>query len=317
MDSSNLPYLLFFVSSVLIIVSAYNYFAKERVARRAANRRLALLETHESSITTLDILRRERGIFADTRWPALQRVQDWLTQSGLRVNRSSLLAVFFGFFGLVTAAISVKLDYDLIALPIGLAVSVVTAILFIRYMCKRRIEKFGQQLPEVLEMIVRSLRSGHPLPAAFSLVARETRDPAGSEFGMVFDEVSYGLDVPSAIRNLARRVGNPDLLYLVTSISIQAETGGNLAEILDRLSKTIRERQKLRLKIGAMTAEGRISGVVLTALPILVFGVVSWINPSYFGDVSENPTFIMTMRLAAGLLVAGHIIIKRLVNFKY
>lgn len=317
MDSADLPYAIFFVSSVLVIFSGYNYFSRERVATQARNRRLALLQTHESAITTFDILRNERGLLGGWNTPGLQKAQDWLTQSGLRVRQTTLLAAFLAFTLFVTAGVGYALNFDAICVPIGFAASSVLAFSFIAYVRKRRIAQFSQQLPEVLEMIVRSLRSGHPLPAALSLVSRETRDPAGTEFGMVFDEVSYGRDVPSAIRNLALRVGDPDLLYVVTSITVQAESGGNLAEILERLSKTIRERQKLRMKIGAMTAEGRISGLVLTALPFIVVGVVSWVSPTYFGDVREHPTFIWMMKFCAVLLVIGHFIIKKMVDFRY
>ncbi|MCX7900395.1 MAG: type II secretion system F family protein [Methylocystis sp.] len=317
MDAISLPYVVFFVSSVLIIFSTINYFAKERVAKQAVNRRLALLEKNESAVATLELLRRERGFFGDSRWGPLQTLQDWLTQSGLRMSRSAAFAAFLGFSSLVTVGVTRALDHHWIALPIGLVVSAVAAIAFIRFIRARRIAKFSRQLPEVLEIIVRSLRSGHPLPASLSLVARETRDPAGTEFGMAFDEVAYGLDVPTAIKNMSRRVGDPDLLYVLTSISIQSASGGNLSEILARLSTTIRERQKLRLRIGAMTAEGRLSGLVLTVLPILVFLVVSWLDPSYFGDVWDRPAFVNTMRVAIGLLIVGLIMIKRLVNFRY
>lgn len=317
MDGSTLPYILFFVSCVLVIFSAYNYFAKERVARRAANRRLAILETTASSVETLDLLRRERSVFGESRWRGLQVLEDWLVQSGLRLSRSALTAAFSAFLAGVMSATALLLDFRLIAFPIGALIGAALALWLVRFLRARRIAKFSQQLPEVLEMIVRSLKSGHPLPASFSLVARETRDPAGSEFGMVADEVAYGLDIPSAIKNLSRRVGDPDLLYLLTSIAVQSESGGNLSEILARLSRTIRERQKLRLKIDAMTAEGRMSGAMLTGLPFVVFGLVSWISPSYFGDVWDNPVFESTMRFAGVLLIVGHFMMKRLVNFKY
>lgn len=317
MSSQDLPFVLFFVSSVLVLFSGYNYFTRERVARKAANRRLALLDTHESATTTLDLLRRERGILSGSRWPVVQKAQDWLLQSGLGLTRTRMIAALLGFCLFVTGGAILAFDFNPLALPAGLGGSILIVFLFVRYMRNRRIAQFSQQLPEVLEMVVRSLRSGHPLPAALSLVARETRDPAGSEFGMVFDEISYGLGVPTAIKNMSQRVGDPDLLYVVTSISVQAESGGNLAEILERLSKTIRERQKLRLKIGAMTAEGRTSGLVLTALPFVVTGVVLWVSPSYFGDVEDSPTFIWMMKLAGGLLIAGHFIIRGMVNFKY
>lgn len=317
MDNSSLVYLLFFVSTVLVIFSAYNYFAKERVARRAINRRLAVLESTGNNTEALDILRRERGIFGNSRWPALRAATDWLIQTGLRFDRWGLLTAFAAFASGVTAMTALTLDFQLIAFPIGAALSVVIALLFLRILRARRIASFGQQLPEVLEMIVRSLRSGHPLPAAFALVAKEARDPAGTEFGMAFDEIAYGLDITSAISNLSRRVGDPDLLFVVTSIAVQSESGGNLSEILARLSATIRERQKLCLKIAAMTAEGRLSGVMLTILPVVVFFLITWIAPEYFGAVWENPVFVTTMRVAGLLLIVGHFVMKRLVNFRF
>ena len=317
MDGTSLAYLLIFVSTMLVVLSTYNYFAKERVARLAINRRLSVLDETGNNTEALNILRQERGIFGDSRWPALQALRDWLIQTGLRFDRWGLFFAFAAFTSGVTTMTALVMDFELIAFPIGAALSIAITAFVLRFLRARRIAQFGQQLPEVLEIIVRSLRSGHPLPAAFALVAKESRDPAGSEFGMAFDEIAYGLDVTSAIKNLSRRVGDPDLVYVVTSIAVQSESGGNLSEILARLSTTIRERQKLRLKIAAMTAEGRLSGAMLTALPLVVFLLISWISPEYFGAVWEKPAFVNTMRVAGLLLIVGHVVMKRLVNFKF
>jgi tight adherence protein B len=142
-------------------------------------------------------------------------------------------------------------------------------------------------------------------------------DPAGTEFGIASDEVTFGLDVPTAIFNLSKRVGAPDLLYLRTSISIQSQAGGNLGEILSRLARMIRERFKLARKVKSLTAEGRMSGIVLTVMPIVVFFIIKWLSPSYYGEVWQEPGFRKAMGVAIFLLLLGNYIIRRMVNFKY
>ena len=181
----------------------------------------------------------------------------------------------------------------------------------------RRIARFSEQLPDCLDTIVRSLRAGHPVPIALSLVGRELPDPAGTEFGITSDEVTFGLSVPDAMGNLAIRVGAPDLLYLVTSVSIQAQSGGNLSEVLSRLSRLIRERFRMRRKVKALTSEGRASAILLTALPIVLFLVVNFLSPKYYGDVWNEPGFRKAAIVAGALLLIGNYVMRRMANFKF
>ena len=144
----------------------------------------------------------------------------------------------------------------------------------LRVLRGRRQKKFGAQFPDALDIIVRSLRAGHPVPIAITMVAREMPDPIGSEFGIVADEITYGADLETAMRNLYFRIGQDDLPLFVTAVAIQGSTGGNLGEILENLSGVIRQRFKMRRKIRALAAEGRASAMILSALPIVMFLVI-------------------------------------------
>ena len=163
----------------------------------------------------------------------------------------------------------------------------------------RRQKAFGAQFPDALDMIVRSLRAGHPVPIAITMVAREMRDPIGSEFGIVVDEITYGADLETALRNLYFRIGQDDLPLFVTAVAIQGSTGGNLGEILENLSAVIRQRFKMRRKIRALAAEGRASALILSSLPIAMFLIIQIVAPDFYASVWD-------IRLTKqALLVAG------------
>ena len=153
--------------------------------------------------------------------------------------------------------------------------------LVLRMLRGRRQKRFAAQFPDALDIIVRSLRAGHPVPVAISMVGREMPDPIGSEFGMVADEITYGADLETAMRNLYGRIGSDDLPLFVTAVGIQGSTGGNLGEILENLSGVIRQRFKMRRKIRALAAEGRASAMILSALPIGLFIVVQVVTPEF------------------------------------
>ena len=186
-----------------------------------------------------------------------------------------------------------------------------------KFLRGRRQKKFGAQFPDALDIIVRSLRAGHPVPIAITMVAREMPDPIGTEFGIVADEITYGADLETAMRNLYFRVGQDDLPLFVTAVAIQGSTGGNLGEILENLSAVIRQRFKMRRKIRALAAEGRASALILSSLPIVMFV-----------DHPDRRAGFLRQRLARGpdqdrarLSPAagwciGNFIMYRMVNFK-
>jgi len=209
------------------------------------------------------------------------------------------------------------LGYGLGAAAAAMISALALLFLFFRTVRQRRIARFGELLPDSIDVIVRAVRVGYPLPLALDLVAREMPDPVGAEFKAVSDEITFGQDMRTAIENLYRRVGQEDLLFLVVAINVQYQTGGNLAEILSRLSRLIRQRARLRLKISALSAEGRVSALVLSLMPFVLFGGISLISPGYFNEVKDHPLVAPALIYAAISLLIGNTIIYRMVNFKF
>jgi tight adherence protein B len=163
---------------------------------------------------------------------------------------------------------------------------------------------------------VRSLRAGHPVPVAISMVARELPDPVGTEFGIVADEITYGADLETAMRNLAYRVGQEDLPLFVTAVAIQGATGGNLSEILENLSAVIRDRFKMRRKVKALAAEGKFSALFLSALPIAIFFMIRYVAPDFYGSVWKYDMTKIGLGMAAGWMLMGNLVMYRMVNFR-
>jgi tight adherence protein B len=142
-------------------------------------------------------------------------------------------------------------------------------------------------------------------------------DPIGSEFGIVADEVTFGLEQTAAIDNLCRRVGQPDLSFFSTAVTIQQQSGGNLAEIMTRLSRLLRSRTKMRLKIRSLSAEGRLSAIALSATPFFLVGIIQLIAPEYFAVVSDSWLIMPSIIFGMFLLVVGNIVMYRMVNFRF
>jgi tight adherence protein B len=188
--------------------------------------------------------------------------------------------------------------------------------LYLIYKKSARLKEFGEQLPDSLDLIVRSLRAGHPVSAALSLVAKEMPDPIGSEIGIVVDEMTYGLDLSEALRNLAARVPHEDLRFLVVTIQIQYMVGGNLAEVLGNLSQIIRDRYQMFAKIRAVTAEGRSSAILIGILPMVFAGFMILTNPQFFSNVIDDPLFWPMVGGGVALMLMGQFIIYKMVNFK-
>jgi tight adherence protein B len=221
----------------------------------------------------------------------------------------SLSVMFFLLFGFA-------IGFGLVAFVLAVILTGLSLFLSLVIIRRRRIAKFSDQLPDGIDVIVRGVKSGYPFTVAIGLVARELSDPIGTEFGMTSDEINFGSNLGAALDNLYRRVGHEDLLYLTMAVKIQSETGGNLAEILARLARLIRERAMLRLKVKSLTAEGRLSAIFLTAFPFVIFAVVNLISPNYYASVRDSPIMIPVLIVALIMLALGNGIIYRMVNFK-
>jgi tight adherence protein B len=180
----------------------------------------------------------------------------------------------------------------------------------------RRLGKFAGQLPEGMELIARALRAGHSLAAGLHVVAEEMPQPIAKEFGRVYEEQNLGISLDDALKNLTDRLPNLDLKFFVTSVAIQRQTGGDLAEILDRIGYVIRERYKILGQVKALTAEGRLSGIVLIALPICLFLLMLWMKPDYISMLWTDP---MGQKMSIGaivMMVIGAYSIKKIIDIK-
>jgi tight adherence protein B len=202
------------------------------------------------------------------------------------------------------------------AVILALLAGFIAPLAVIKFKKNRRLKAFSAQLPDALDVIVRSLRAGHPISTALGMVADEMKDPIGSEFGLAIDEMTYGLDLREALDNMLGRTGHGDLQFMVAAVNIQSGVGGNLAEILAGLSKVIRDRHRMILKIKALSAEGRISALILSVLPFLVFGFIKLSRPEYFDSVKDDPLYMVFMTTSACMAFGGIAAMYKMVKFR-
>jgi tight adherence protein B len=301
--------------AVLIAESAYLLFFNAKRYRDNVNRRLSIQKEGHSREQALIQLKRERGIDDDAAG-AVGKLRTKITQTGLAITLQQVLMGWAASIVLIPGAawlIGRDGPFELIGAMLAGFMLPLVALNMVR---ARRVKRFAEQFPDAIDVIVRSLKAGHPLPIAITLVAREMQDPVGTEFGMVADELSFGLDLESAMRNLYLRVGQDDLPLFVTSISIQAATGGNLAAILEGLSKLIRDRFKMRRKIKALASEARFSAIVLISLPFVLYLIISAMAPDFFQAARGKPETTVAIAGASVWMLIGVMVMRKLVNMK-
>jgi tight adherence protein B len=312
-------YVLAAASAILAAEALYLSYSRRRSKVVAINRRLRRLSEHGPAEQTLQGLLQERGLSKSGdfafRAVALNRLY---TQSGVTGHPLAFVALFVAAGMVIGLVLRLIFGFGLpIAVPAALFVGFVLPLLYLRRRRSKRVGRFATQFPDALEMIVRSLRAGHPSSVAIELVAREMPDPLGTEFGIVSDEITFGLSLEQAVRKLSERVGYEGLHLLTVALSIQAKTGGNLTEILSNLSKVLRERQKLVGKVRALAAEGRYSGMILSAFPFAMFGLLFVIAPTYYGDVWNDPLIVPVFLIFGVWMLIGDFIMYRMVNFDF
>lgn len=316
-DSQYVFYAFAALSAVLFVEAIYLLFFSNASYRKRINRRLDLMKGRTDREGVLVQLRRERGLTSDGdfRLP-LEALNRLILQSGLSTGVGRLCV-----YVIIVAAIAfvgVMLVHGSILYAIGLSLFCCTLgpLLWLRILRGRRRKKFGTQFADAIDIIIRSLRAGHPVPIAISMVGREMPDPVGSEFGIVSDEVAYGADLETAMRNLFFRVGQEDLPLFVTAVAIQGSTGGNLSEILENLSSVIRLRFKMRRKVRALASEGRASAMILASLPIGVFAIINLIAPDFYRSIWHFDVTKIALGAAISWMLVGILIMHRMVNFK-
>lgn len=309
-------YALIFASAFLAMQLMIGLGRQGARKLKAANLRAALLEKHDSQAQAFHALQKSRGLKDnDIRRTAMQWLAKLVTRSGLPIGPYGIyLLMSAGAF--IGGVVSFLFTQNLWVFALGFVAGFLLPILVLKIVVKIRVKKALRQLPEALDVIVRSLRAGHPVPVAIDLVAREMPDPIGSEFGMTSDEITYGTTLGKAVQRMADRIGHVDFDIFAATVRLQEKTGGNLTELLSNISRMTRERQKMRLKIKAASSEGRMSAMILNVVPILLFAAVNFLSPSFYGEVKDVPMVTWGLVAAGGWLLIGNLVIRKMINFR-
>ena len=320
----DVPYLLiiitFFFFMCLLEGIALIVWNPNRVQRRRLQKRLKYLEGLEQNFAQGSLLKADT--LSDMPWlrqalkrmQRLEQLQELLVQADVNWSLMTLLLVF-----LISGAAGLSLGFfsrgPMGALA-GAGVGLYLPYWLLKFKKKRRIKKFEKQLPEALDLLARGLKAGHAFASGLQIVGTEMPNPIGLEFFKTFKEYNHGMDMNNALMNLCGRVELRELRFFTTAIMIQRETGGNLLEILEKIASLIRERFKLRNQVKALTAEGRLSGVILILMPPVLFFVMLRINPDYTMLLVNHPLGRMMAMTALTLQGLGFLAIRKIVNIK-
>lgn len=314
-DSLTLFYAAVFLAGLMAVGGLYTFFFRQRgVGPAQVNRRLRMQARNPDGRQVLETLRK------DTRGGSglIGTLDGMIGRAGASYSVSRLFVIMslvgFMFFVLSTVLLPLASWASLI---LGALFGIAVPLLYLRMKAKARVNKFSEQLPDALDTMARSLRAGHPFSSAMALASSDLADPMGTEMGIVVDEMTYGLDLGAALENLRSRVRLQDLDYMVVAITIQHETGGNLAEVLSNLSRVIRDRFRMFHKIKALSAEGRLSAWLISLLPFFVAFVIHAINPSYFGQYLQDPAFHKLMLAGLIGIIVGAYAMFKMVNFRF
>lgn len=319
MSVEPLIYIGIFVGVIFLVEGLYlMIFGKSISLNAKVNRRLDLLEKGASRDEVVERLRKEQAQHGSSKGiPLYSLIAEKAERGAIAFSPEMLMGIMGGLafvsFILMTLLTGSSLPVRLIA---SLAIGVGAVYFWVNKKAKERLALLEEQLPEAVELMVRSLRVGHPLNSAISIVAKETPDPLGSEMGIIADEASFGRDISESMRALGQRTGLQDIRFLAVAIAIQQKSGGNLAEILAGLAGVIRSRFKLFRKVKAITAEARWSGVFLSAFPVLAMVGINVAKPSYFGDVKDHPLFLPLVGVVFLFLGMNVIYMRVMVNIK-
>lgn len=239
-----------------------------------------------------------------------------LIQAGVPLRGSEFLVICAALAGLGALAMLALSGGQAAAAPVGGLLGFFAPVLVINVKAARRIKKFNDQLGDALVLVANSLRTGYSFLQAIEMVSREMPDPVAGEFGRTMKEMSLGVTTEQAMNNLARRVDSDDLDLVITAVLIQRQVGGNLAEVLDNIAGTIRARVKLKGEIRTLTAQGRISGIILALLPLCVGIAVFLLNPGYISLLFTHPVGKALVAASIGSQLVGAVIIRKIVNIR-
>lgn len=315
-DASFAFYILLF-AAVFTAVQAALGLATAGRTRRTVNQRLKIAESGVGLGDVVVELRKRRGLSATgeriLKWTWLS---DLIVRSGVAYQPQRWIAIAAGLGAGVGAVVAVLTHSWLFAVLAGPPVAVLAPLIYLKFKAGRRAKRLSVQLPDALDVIVRSLEAGHPVPTAIALVGREMVDPIGSEFGMMADEIAFGATLETAVAHLAERCRHPDIDLFAATVRLQDRSGGNLTGLLKMNAHTVRERLKLRLKIQAASSEGRVSALILTSAPFVVFTMLLFLSPHYYGDVIHDRTIKIGLGALGGWMALGNLVIRRMIDMR-
>lgn len=303
------------VGILVAFTSLSAFLSRRETTGEVRSRRLRLINEGRSIEERLALLKPPSSDETGGRLPALARLNVMLRRSGLSFTPVGFLGLCHALALVVLAALlATPLPLALAGL-VSLAVGFGLPLMVLRARVERQRQALIKQLPDALELMARGLRVGHPLNTSIGTVAQEMSDPISSEFGIIFDQVNYGDDLPDAFHDFAERVDIEDVNYLAASIGIQHGTGSDLARVVELLAKVVRSRIMMRRKVKAISAEGRASAAFLSILPVLMFVFTSISAPDYYSGVYDDPWFVPMATAVVVLTVANALILRKLVNF--
>ena len=249
------------------------------------------------------------------RIPFLSLLQLLPQQAGLRMSAGKLLSlsVSFGASGLLTSLILNKGALMTLGVTLG---GLLAPLFYALHKRRKRFQKFEQQFPNAMDLVARSLRAGHPFLAGLRIVSEEIEEPVGTEFRKVVEEITFGIETETALKSLVARINLMDVKFFVTAAIIQRETGGNLAEIVEAISEVIRQRFAMISRTKSLSAEGKLSAIVLLAMPFAMLLTLSILNPTYIRPLFVDPTGIRMLQGGALLMIVGALVMKKLIKIK-
>jgi len=312
-------YGLIFVGVLVLVEGIYlTVFGKSISLNNRVNRRLEMLDKNANRQEVMETLRKEMQQHLKARRIPLYSILSTKAQkAAIAFTPKQLILLMFGVSSLAFIGLSVGTSTSV---PVRSVVAVVMGVggvfMWISMKANKRMGMLEEQLPDAIELMVRSLKVGHPFSSAISIVATEVGDPLASEFGMIADEAAYGRDVGEALKDMAERLDMQDLRFLAVAVTIQQQSGGNLAEILAGLAKVIRARFRLFRRVKAITAEAKWSGKFLSGFPLMALVGIQLIDPNYYDKVLDHPYFIGACLAVGAFLTLNLIVMRALVNIK-
>jgi tight adherence protein B len=313
----NIVFLILIFAAVFTAGQAAFGLFSVATTKRKVNQRLKVAERVDGVSAMVTELRKQRGLNADGRRSgAILWLSNLIVTSGVPYDRKRWIAYTVAAACVGGVALAFLTKTPMLFLVGAPVVGLGGPLAYLKIMAGKRNNAIGVQLPQALEIIVRSLEAGHPVPTAISLVGREMADPIGSEFGMAADEIAYGATLEQAVERMSDRCQHPDIDLFAATVRLQERSGGNLTGLLKLNASTVRERLKMRLKIKAASSEGRASAMILTAAPFAAVGFIMISSPHFYGDVIHL-RFVQYGLAGAGVwMFIGNMVMRNMINMK-